>query len=207
MSLGIPSSCAFCKALGTARSDLGTVLTCWELVRCCWAGTGDVEKLPSRRQGEQFRAFSVCRCLCLTILRWVAHLHFYNRDNVEWSEEQEANARSKVQENSSQLLPQDKQGTFRCCSNASVLPVCAAAEQSELCVHLCVFLPSPSPELFEIHYWVRDSENGREGVFLLQIYLYVTFPPSVEARSGGKKMTLVGRSHLGLRFFVRVVYI
>ncbi|NWT53185.1 METL2 protein, partial [Erythrocercus mccallii] len=33
-------------------------------------------------------------------------------DNVEWSEEQEANARSKVQENSSQLLPQDKQEEY-----------------------------------------------------------------------------------------------
>ncbi|NXF25709.1 METL2 protein, partial [Rhodinocichla rosea] len=33
-------------------------------------------------------------------------------DNVEWSEEQEASARSKVQENSSQLLPQDKQEEY-----------------------------------------------------------------------------------------------
>ncbi|NWZ86921.1 METL2 protein, partial [Poecile atricapillus] len=33
-------------------------------------------------------------------------------DNVEWSEEQEASARSKVQENSSQLLPQDKQDEY-----------------------------------------------------------------------------------------------
>ncbi|NXA07961.1 METL2 protein, partial [Sapayoa aenigma] len=33
-------------------------------------------------------------------------------DNVEWSEEQEANARSKVEENSSQLLPQDKQEEY-----------------------------------------------------------------------------------------------
>ncbi|NXT90544.1 METL2 protein, partial [Anhinga rufa] len=33
-------------------------------------------------------------------------------DNVEWSEEQEASARSKVQENSSQLLPQDKQEKY-----------------------------------------------------------------------------------------------
>ncbi|NWT11083.1 METL2 protein, partial [Vireo altiloquus] len=33
-------------------------------------------------------------------------------DNVEWSEEQEAGARSKVQENSSQLLPQDKQEEY-----------------------------------------------------------------------------------------------
>ncbi|NXG05038.1 METL2 protein, partial [Sakesphorus luctuosus] len=33
-------------------------------------------------------------------------------DNVEWSEEQEASARSKVEENSSQLLPQDKQEEY-----------------------------------------------------------------------------------------------
>ncbi|XP_027604014.1 tRNA N(3)-methylcytidine methyltransferase METTL2A [Pipra filicauda] len=33
-------------------------------------------------------------------------------DNVEWSEEQESSARSKVQENSSQLLPQDKQEEY-----------------------------------------------------------------------------------------------
>ncbi|NWV03610.1 METL2 protein, partial [Ptilonorhynchus violaceus] len=33
-------------------------------------------------------------------------------DNVEWSEEQEASARSKVRENSSQLLPQDKQEEY-----------------------------------------------------------------------------------------------
>ncbi|NXH11461.1 METL2 protein, partial [Bucco capensis] len=33
-------------------------------------------------------------------------------DNVEWSEEQEASARRKVQENSSQLLPQDKQEEY-----------------------------------------------------------------------------------------------
>ncbi|NWX50920.1 METL2 protein, partial [Steatornis caripensis] len=33
-------------------------------------------------------------------------------DNVQWSEEQEASARSKVQENSSQLLPQDKQEEY-----------------------------------------------------------------------------------------------
>ncbi|NXE98184.1 METL2 protein, partial [Menura novaehollandiae] len=33
-------------------------------------------------------------------------------DNVEWSEEQEASARSKVQENSSQLLPPDKQEEY-----------------------------------------------------------------------------------------------
>ncbi|NXY18285.1 METL2 protein, partial [Atrichornis clamosus] len=33
-------------------------------------------------------------------------------DNVEWSEEQEASARNKVQENSSQLLPQDKQEEY-----------------------------------------------------------------------------------------------
>ncbi|NWI86554.1 METL2 protein, partial [Pitta sordida] len=33
-------------------------------------------------------------------------------DNVEWSEEQEANARRKVEENSSQLLPQDKQEEY-----------------------------------------------------------------------------------------------
>lgn len=48
------------------------------------------------------------------------HLIFHNRDNVEWSEEQEASARSKVQENSSQLLPQDKQGTFGECPHASL---------------------------------------------------------------------------------------
>lgn len=36
---------------------------------------------------------------------------------MEWSEEQEASARSKVQENSSQLLPQDKQGTSGYCCN------------------------------------------------------------------------------------------
>lgn len=57
-------------------------------------------------------------CLCPMILSWVVHLIFHNRDNVEWSEEQEASARSKVQENSSQLLPQDKQGTFGQPSNA-----------------------------------------------------------------------------------------
>lgn len=39
---------------------------------------------------------------------------------MEWSEEQEASARSKVQENSSQLLPQDKQGTFGECPHASL---------------------------------------------------------------------------------------
>ncbi|XP_009074909.1 PREDICTED: methyltransferase-like protein 2, partial [Acanthisitta chloris] len=39
-------------------------------------------------------------------------LIFHNRDNVEWSEEQEASARSKVQENSSQLLPPDKQEEY-----------------------------------------------------------------------------------------------
>uniref|UniRef100_A0A8D2P8P0 tRNA N(3)-cytidine methyltransferase n=1 Tax=Zosterops lateralis melanops TaxID=1220523 RepID=A0A8D2P8P0_ZOSLA len=33
-------------------------------------------------------------------------------DNVEWSEEQEASARSRVQENSSRLLPQDKQEEY-----------------------------------------------------------------------------------------------
>ncbi|NXI56740.1 METL2 protein, partial [Chloroceryle aenea] len=33
-------------------------------------------------------------------------------DNVEWSEEQEASARSKVEENSSQLLPRDKQEEY-----------------------------------------------------------------------------------------------
>ncbi|NWS90752.1 METL2 protein, partial [Toxostoma redivivum] len=33
-------------------------------------------------------------------------------DNVEWSEEQEASARSKVEENSSQLLPQHKQEEY-----------------------------------------------------------------------------------------------
>ncbi|XP_061875031.1 tRNA N(3)-methylcytidine methyltransferase METTL2 isoform X2 [Colius striatus] len=33
-------------------------------------------------------------------------------DHVEWSEEQEASARSKVEENSSQLLPQDKQEEY-----------------------------------------------------------------------------------------------
>ncbi|NWV23331.1 METL2 protein, partial [Origma solitaria] len=33
-------------------------------------------------------------------------------DHVEWSEEQEASARSKVQENSSQLLPQEKQEEY-----------------------------------------------------------------------------------------------
>ncbi|NXA84688.1 METL2 protein, partial [Thryothorus ludovicianus] len=33
-------------------------------------------------------------------------------DNVEWSEEQEDSARSKVQENSSQLLPRDKQEEY-----------------------------------------------------------------------------------------------
>ncbi|KAM8795168.1 tRNA N(3)-cytidine methyltransferase METTL2A [Eudromia elegans] len=38
-------------------------------------------------------------------------------DNVEWSEEQEANARSKVQENSSQLLPQDKQEEYEVNAN------------------------------------------------------------------------------------------
>lgn len=39
---------------------------------------------------------------------------------MEWSEEQEASARSKVQENSSQLLPQDKQGTFGECPHVSL---------------------------------------------------------------------------------------
>ncbi|NXK93413.1 METL2 protein, partial [Formicarius rufipectus] len=33
-------------------------------------------------------------------------------DNVEWSEEQEASARRKVQENCSQLLPRDKQEDY-----------------------------------------------------------------------------------------------
>lgn len=55
--------------------------------------------------------------LCSAVLSWVVRLAFYNRDNVEWSEEQEASARSKVQENSSQLLPPDKQGTFGYCCN------------------------------------------------------------------------------------------
>lgn len=39
---------------------------------------------------------------------------------MEWSEEQEASARSKVQENSSRLLPQDKQGTFEECPHGFV---------------------------------------------------------------------------------------
>nr|XP_009674341.1 PREDICTED: uncharacterized protein LOC104144840 [Struthio camelus australis] len=47
----------------------------------------------------------------------IVHLIFYNRDNVEWSEEQEASARSKVQQNSSQLLPQDKQEEYEVNAN------------------------------------------------------------------------------------------
>ncbi|XP_074835429.1 tRNA N(3)-cytidine methyltransferase METTL2A [Carettochelys insculpta] len=38
-------------------------------------------------------------------------------DNVEWSEEQEANARSKVQENSRQFVPQDKQDEYEINAN------------------------------------------------------------------------------------------
>nr|XP_048685639.1 tRNA N(3)-methylcytidine methyltransferase METTL2A isoform X3 [Caretta caretta] len=38
-------------------------------------------------------------------------------DNVEWSEEQEASARNKVQENSRQLVPQDKQDEYELNAN------------------------------------------------------------------------------------------
>ncbi|XP_075767491.1 tRNA N(3)-cytidine methyltransferase METTL2A isoform X1 [Pelodiscus sinensis] len=38
-------------------------------------------------------------------------------DNVEWSEEQETNARNKVQENSEQLVPQDKQDEYELNAN------------------------------------------------------------------------------------------
>lgn len=91
-------------------------------------------------------------CLCLTTPSWEVRFNFYNRDNVEWSEEQEATARSKVQENSSQLLPQDKQGTFRCYCDVYVLTCVRSSRRvwSELCLHLHLFIFSST--VFRIHY-------------------------------------------------------
>ncbi|KAH0626928.1 hypothetical protein JD844_002231 [Phrynosoma platyrhinos] len=42
---------------------------------------------------------------------------YFNRDNVEWSEEQEAAAQAKVQENSIQFVPQDQQDAYEANAN------------------------------------------------------------------------------------------
>lgn len=71
---------------------------------------------------SMWRALETFLFPCVFVLPCLAlvNLIFHNRDNVEWSEEQEASARSKVQENSSRLLPQDKQGTFGVCPHVSL---------------------------------------------------------------------------------------
>ncbi|XP_017940051.2 methyltransferase-like protein 2A [Manacus vitellinus] len=69
---------------------------CWQLL--CWNWGSHLSPSLSFSLPAHFTA--------------LVHLLFHHRDNVEWSEEQESSARSKVQENSSQLLPQDKQEEY-----------------------------------------------------------------------------------------------
>ncbi|XP_017688835.1 PREDICTED: methyltransferase-like protein 2A isoform X1 [Lepidothrix coronata] len=106
-------------------------------------------------------------------------------DNVEWSEEQESSARSKVQENSSQLLPQDKQAFF---SNGLV------AVQRWLRNFMLLecswdFWPWMFPEEYEVNakrYWDDFYKIHENGFFKDRHWLFTEFPELAPNRTSSQ---------------------
>lgn len=70
---------------------------------------------------------------------------------MEWSEEQEASARSKVEENSSQLLPQHKQGTFGQCPYVSLGFVPGLEQSGQVLIRTSLVPPFPLSQSLRRH--------------------------------------------------------